>query len=622
MVLRAAQAAVALCLVVASARSDAVVVQESDTAVASPLPSGVVDSVMAVVESTMTSDLDGMLVAPFVLPERSFATGSRPVSPVLRAMALSRDLRRELSARLAARADTSEGDIESQLREAEEQLQRVQHALDVLRAQQAARASGVPPAAESPPPALEERDRDPDAPPTRYVIHGLPSLDFVRSDPADSMVSGSDEWVPALSVAAPIGGVYHARRVHAVRLEGGERVVLTHAYGDVLVEAGEADRAEVVQRIGFQWNGEDRASVERYLKGIALDVVRQGDSLTIALRRPQVRPEAITGVGVDLTVRLPSGYPLAVRSSYGDVAVHGLSSELSATSDFGDVEVVRTDGPLRLRARNGDVTVRRHTGSVTVDASCGAVTFQDVSGPTNLLARFSDTVARSLEGPCTLHVRGGSMVVSDVDGPLTVVGSRSDLDARGIDGPLHITNELAAVRLIDCRQGGELTLKQGRLEVMESAGNLQVNGQALAVIAHDPEGRLHITNEGGDIVVDARQAEDLRDLRATTSGGSVVLYLPNTPSAEVQAVARHGDVRSDIPLVVSRSQAQDEVRASGRLGTGRARVVLENDGGSVFVCTNTSLGRVRGGTPHTPRRARLREPLEGVAPDVLPALNK
>ncbi len=411
------------------------------------------------------------------------------------------------------------------------------------------------------------------------------------------------QWIPPISDAYA-GRSYSARRFDSVTLDPTATVVVSHQYGDVVVEPSDGCEAEVLQRLSFTWNGEDLPSVRAYLAALGVAMRSQDDSMLLQMTRPTSRPASIGRLNVDLTVRVPHGRAVAVASQYGDVVIRELETAVSASSAFGDVDVIRTTGPLSIRAQNGDVLVRRHEGAVSVQHTAGSVGIQETSGPIEFAGRFSDAWFNNIDGGCTVSMRGGSLIATGIDGHFAFDGVRTDVDIRGASSAVTLTSDQADVRLAGLDGRSVLRVQNGRLQVNGGEGDLTVTGAHLAVRVEAPAASLHIVNSDGDVVIDARGVESVPDVNARATRGAIAVYLPNEPSADVHVVSRRGEILTDMALPVTRVSGQ--VLAQGRLGDGQASLVLESEGGRVYVYSADGVARLTGGSARPAARARER----------------
>ncbi len=158
-------------------------------------------------------------------------------------------------------------------------------------------------------------------------------------------------WAHAARVTLP------AREVN-VRLP--LTVVVTNPVGEVVVEAGEAEKVTVTgwaEVKSFPWPAlRERKALQR----VALHLVEGEDRVEVQVRFPEVKgPQSLS---VHLRVTVPRGAALEVHQQVGRVQVRGMLAPLRVEDGVGEVRVSDTTlGP------GSDLTVE--TGSITFDGA-------------------------------------------------------------------------------------------------------------------------------------------------------------------------------------------------------------------------------------------------------------
>jgi hypothetical protein len=119
------------------------------------------------------------------------------------------------------------------------------------------------------------------------------------------------------------------------------------------------------------------------------------------------------------------------------------------------------------------------------------------------------------------------------------------------------------LRISSLENIGDLRTVNGNIEVYESGG---------AVVAHVTNGNLHL------------ELTHLREQDATvaeTTNGSVLLALPVTTQADLEARCLNGSFSSELPLSVESTQRPREVH--GKLGRGGAPIRLRTVNGGIQI---------------------------------------
>ena len=143
-----------------------------------------------------------------------------------------------------------------------------------------------------------------------------------------------------------------------------------------------------------------------------------------------------------------------------------------------------------------------------------------------------------------LVTAGGSITIGEVDGPVR---------ARTSGGSIHVERGSA----VDARTAG---------------GSIQVEHATGSVDAETSGGSVRVTFD----------AAPLRDSRLSTSGGSVMVTVPETAAFNLNA--RGGRVTSDLP-VAGNARSASRGRLEGTVNGGGPEFALRSTGGSVSIRT-------------------------------------
>ena len=157
-------------------------------------------------------------------------------------------------------------------------------------------------------------------------------------------------------------------------------------------------------------------------------IVEESDSLVV-IRQPDV-----SGLVVDLVIRLPEAANVEVRTEMGDVEVtdhpasvrvgtragevkvHGARGPVEVSADSGGVTLDDVESPsIALDTKSGDLRLTRVRGNVNARTAAGDVTLKDASGGVMSLESVSGSVVLDLAEPVT-----GNLNVRTVSGDVTV----------------------------------------------------------------------------------------------------------------------------------------------------------------------------------------------------------
>ena len=103
-----------------------------------------------------------------------------------------------------------------------------------------------------------------------------------------------------------------------------------------------------------------------------------------------------------LVVEVPTQTNILLTSAGGRVEIEGIDGYVSATTDFGSVNLFRLSGALKLETKRGDVTLRQSYVRGSVHTNAGRVLLEDVSGDVRGTSSKGGVVERRVERVRTL----------------------------------------------------------------------------------------------------------------------------------------------------------------------------------------------------------------------------
>ena len=158
----------------------------------------------------------------------------------------------------------------------------------------------------------------------------------------------------------------------------------------------------------------------------------------------------------DLTVDLPQGTTVVVRSTDGAVRAEGIIGDLDlrtwdgsvnvlgaggaveARSASGHVEVDGAGGDVAATTGDGRVTVRGASGAVTAKSSSGRVLVDDAQGDVTAVTGDGDVEVRGVSGSAVAKSSSGGVRVAAVTGDVEAVTGDGDVVVRGTGKPVAL----------------------------------------------------------------------------------------------------------------------------------------------------------------------------------------
>lgn len=202
--------------------------------------------------------------------------------------------------------------------------------------------------------------------------------------------------------------------------------------------------------------------------GVRYELFRDGQDVVLCVLpddRGMCRRDGISsgsGRGRDpgsvaVTVRVPRGVRLLVRSGNGAVRVSGITAEVDAASGNGDVTVDRSGGPVRAHSGNGDVDVTTARGPVNAHTGNGRIwaRMREIEGS-------EDMEFHSGNGRVTVELPEG------VEGLLEAWTGNGHIES---DFPITVEGRFSVSRLSGTIGSGR---SQRRIKLWSGNGNLEL----------------------------------------------------------------------------------------------------------------------------------------------------
>lgn len=198
-----------------------------------------------------------------------------------------------------------------------------------------------------------------------------------------------------------------------------------------------------------------------------------------------------------VTVTVPSGSDLAVRTGSADLGVVGEIAEAAVKSGSGDV---------RLDVLTDSTTVETGSGDVEVEDARGPVRVKCGSGDVVVRHSGAELAVSTGSGDVLLAATLGPVVVKTGSGDVRVVESRADVALTTGSGDLQVE-----------------TAHRGKYSAKGASGSVHVgvpSGTPIWTDISTVSGRIHNAVEG---VGEPAEGADHVELRATTVSGDIVL---------------------------------------------------------------------------------------------------
>ena len=234
----------------------------------------------------------------------------------------------------------------------------------------------------------------------------------------------------------------------AVEVMSGSVEVRVGKPDEILIVIGGNDDVWEIDQVGdavairprSRWRGRSARMTIDVPRGAGVEIRTASADVTLTGELGLTRVRTASG-----HVRAAMVAELEVSTASGDIRVHGVGHDTSATSVSGVLEMNAVGGRLTATTASGDVRVRHLTGDVDIGTTSGDVRIDHFDG--------SEASIRSVSGDVELGLPSGIRVTPD----LSTVSGRTRLPEPAPTSGTH-TEPRRTVRLLIKTVSGNITL--------------------------------------------------------------------------------------------------------------------------------------------------------------------
>lgn len=238
--------------------------------------------------------------------------------------------------------------------------------------------------------------------------------------------------LPVPARALDLDCKYSAERRGSLDTQGAERVEIVARAGDLTVRAASGGTLAA--------SGRACASTQAFLDQTRLHVRREGTVIQVHVQVPdEMKGFGIFYANLDLTVQVPSGLPVEITDTSGDIS----------TDSVRVVSVKDSSGDIVARRLPADVVIDDSSGDIRVEEAAGDVAISDSSGDVVIRNARSVTIPRDSSGDIDIeNVIGNVRIEQDSSGDVVIarVGGNVEMLADG-SGQVRVSSVKGSVRL-------------------------------------------------------------------------------------------------------------------------------------------------------------------------------
>lgn len=246
------------------------------------------------------------------------------------------------------------------------------------------------------------------------------------------------------------------------------------------------------------------------------------------------------------------------------------------TEEFHQAYQLSPTGRVSISNINGDVRISVwDNSSVKVDAVKRAYSPARLSEMTIEVTNTADSVKIRTQYPQRERYSGNDRVDNPgtVEYTLTIPRGASLEGAELVNGALDVEGIQGDVNA---------SLVNGKVTASNLSGEVKLSSVNGRVMASGLSGEVKLSTVNGRLEVSLASLGGSKNVTLNSVNGSIVLTIPGGASADVKASTVHGGISNDFGWTVEDGQYVGH-NMSGQIGSGGARVRLNNVNGSISV---------------------------------------
>jgi hypothetical protein len=340
------------------------------------------------------------------------------------------------------------------------------------------------------------------------------------------------------------GSKYNYDDQIAQAFPAGTSLHVTNMRGAVNISASEDDQIRVV--VHKRISAETQSEADKWNTGTKPQITSSGSVVTLNANNQGAGDH---WVAADLDISIPRKAAVVVSTHYGDVGIIGREGDLDITNQKGDVTTTDITGKVSLKLDHSSARISQVSSDVSIEGRSNDVSIEDVKGAVHLDGEFMESVK-----------------LAKISQPVTFKSSRTDMDFSRLDG--------------------DLDLDSGDLQASDVVGPLRLNTRSKDIRLTGVSGDVRLQDENGSIEL---RMNKLGSMQVDNSKGDIQIYVPDKAGFQVDARARNGEVETDFEQLKV-DNTNDQAIATGTVGAGGPRLVVNNEHGTIEIRKTSSLG--------------------------------
>ncbi|MFW0772821.1 DUF4097 family beta strand repeat-containing protein [Paenarthrobacter nitroguajacolicus] len=202
------------------------------------------------------------------------------------------------------------------------------------------------------------------------------------------------------------------------------------------------------------------------------------------------------GGAVEITVEVPAGSSLELRSAMGDLRCEGEFGTADLKTDLGHIRVEHC-GELQAHTDMGDVTVERASGRSRIKTGSGKIRIRDIEGVATVKNGNGNTYIACASGELSVSAANGDVSLERAGGSTTVKTSNGDITVGEVAAGTLTVQTAAGALAVGVREGTaawlDLNTKYGRVRnALEATSGPGETTHKVEIRARNAYGDIHV----------------------------------------------------------------------------------------------------------------------------------
>ncbi len=260
--------------------------------------------------------------------------------------------------------------------------------------------------------------------------------------------------------------------------------------------------------------------------------------------------------------------------------------QLNIQTDVGNISVKGTESnevSIRVMARGSEEELRKF--DVSLDQNGNNVEIKGTMKRSHF--RFFDNhwleIQYEIQVPksynLNLHTSGGNIEINGVKGKIEGETSGGNLELSELEGNVKLSTSGGNVNIEKSSGDFNLETSGGNMYGESITGPLQMETSGGNIEIKNGYGKVRASTSGGNIHA---YMKDNKGIDLSTSGGNIVVRVPKSITADIQAEASGGDVNCDLEYTGKIKDGS----MKGKINGGGNLIRLETSGGDIVIDPN------------------------------------